>query len=869
MGVDASSIGAGGSIGGTFLGRVNLTEQQNHWLLNGYKPIVGRYDEAVDADGNLREHWKVFASSISYLGPAELQRRLTQAQRQIAEDGITFNPHDVSGDKARPWVLDAIPLLISHLEWETLSAGLEQRAQLADLILLDLFGPQTLINERVLPPDVLFGNPRYYPAYQSLMPNPKRHLHIFAVDLARVSDGKWMVTSERSRSPFGLGYALENRLIASRMLPVPFRTCQVKRMAPFFMTFRETLRELAQQFRENPRIAIWTKGPQSRAYFEDAFLARYLGYTLVEGGDLAVRENRLTLKTLGGLLPVEVLYRRIEDHTADPVELDPDSYGGVAGLLDVIRNGRVAVANSLGSAIVESPIMLAFLPAVCRSLLGQDLKLPSVSTWWCGSDTSRRFVLENLDQLVIRYAYRTNEETPIQPDLLSRADRQKLIEQINGAPQNFVAQERIARSTAPVWHNGQLHPWSLAMRSFLVAKQDGYEALPGGLARVNVNEAVLELSMASGEQSPDVWVMSDAPVEKVSLLGLMSSDMQLKRSGAELPSRAADNLFWLGRYVERAEQQARLARTTLQSLTSEDISPSADALLIACSESGLMRAADVGSTSDIAGLDMRLCNAMFDSKMPASFRATIEGAVRIAATVRDRIALDSLRIITKLDEISRIAVGTNDVAAYDVVRVLDNAVMLLVAFAGLASESMTRTQGWRFLDLGRRIERSMQLATCIRALVPLKPVHRDETSSLEALLLVHDSIMTYRSRYLASLQVPIVLDLLITDETNPRSLVHQLTTIRKHVDRLPRDESQAGLAAEQRVAMTLYNSVRLADVFELAQFEKGERATLHRLLARVVEQLPKLSDAVSTKFLIHAGQLRHFGTSASEQPWKA
>ena len=847
----------------------NLTEQKKHWLLDGYRPVKGRFDEAFNEAGELREHWRPFAHSLGAIGLEELQRRLTQAQRQIAEDGITFNPHDVSGNASRPWVLDPVPLVISNAEWQVMSRGLEQRAQLADLILLDLFGPQTLLRERVLPPDVLFGNPRYYPAYQSLVPNPKRHLHMYAVDLARSHNGQWVVTSERSRSPFGLGYTLENRLITSRMLPVAFRQCQVRRLAPFFMTFRETLRELAQRYRENPRIVIWTKGPQSRAYFEDAFLARYLGYTLVEGGDLAVRDNRVTLKTLGGLLPVEVLYRRVEDHTADPVELASDSSGGVSGLLEVIRSGRVAIANSLGSAIVESPLMLAFLPAICRSLLGQELLMPSISTWWCGAEESRRFVIANLDNLLIRPAYRVADESPIQPENLSKLERQRLVERINAEPASFVAQERVTRSTAPVWQQGKLQPWSLAMRAFLVAKHDGYEALPGGLARVTENESLLEHNMTSGEQSQDVWVLSDEPVEKVSLLSLMSSDVQLKRSGAELPSRAADNLFWLGRYVERAEQQARLARTTLQALTNEEISPSSEALLAACVESGFLRATDVPNSNDLTGVDVRLSKSLFDATLIGSFQSTIREAARVAAMVRDRIALDSLRVITKLDEISRVDVTGNEVAAYDVVRVLDNALMLLVAFAGLASESMTRTQGWRFLDFGRRIERSLQIALTIRTLLPLKPIGRDETSALESLLLIHDSIMTYRSRYLASLQVPIVLDLLITDETNPRSLVHQLGTIANHVDRLPRDDLQAGLASEQRVALAAHNAVRLADVFELAQLDgKGERGGLQKLLARVCEQLPKLSDAVSSRFLIHAGQQRHFGSSNSEKSWK-
>ncbi len=480
------------------------------------------------------------------------------------------------------------------------------------------------------------------------------------------------------------------------MLPVAFRQCQVQRLAPFFMTFRETLREMAQRYRENPRIVIWTKGPQSRAYFEDAFLARYLGYTLVEGGDLAVRENRVMLKTLGGLLPVEVLYRRVEDHTADPVELASDSVGGVSGLLEVIRSNRVAVANSLGSAIVESPLMLAFLPAICRSLLGRDLIMPSIATWWCGASESRKFVLANLDNLLIRPAYRVADESPIQPELLSKMERQRLVEQINAEPASFVAQERVVRSTAPVWEQGKLKPWSLAMRAFLVAKQDGYEALPGGLARVTENEALLAHNMTSGEQSQDVWVMSDEPVEKVSLLSLMSADVQLKRSGAELPSRAADNLFWLGRYVERAEQQARLARTTLQALTSEEISPSSEALLTTCIESGFFRSVDLPQGGDLTGADVRLSKALFDPSLIGSFRSTIREAARVGAMVRDRIALDSLRVITKLEEISRVDIEGNDVAAYDVVRVLDNAVMLLVAFAGLASESMTRNSGLAF-----------------------------------------------------------------------------------------------------------------------------------------------------------------------------
>lgn len=831
-------------------------------VLSGYRATNGCFDEAVSAAGVVRPGWQALFEYLGELSHQELQRRLAQASRQMEVDGVAFNPYDTTGI-SRPWSLDAIPLVLQQEEWQRVSEGLEQRAKLADLILLDLLGPQTLLQEKILPPEVLFGHPRYFPAYHSLVPRPRGHLQLYAADLARSPDGQWWITADRTRCPFGLGYILENRLVASRMLPRAFGKCNVQRLAPFFITLQQTLRGLAHRYRENPRVAIWSKGPKSRAYFEDAFLARYLGYNLVEGDDLAVRDNRVMLKTLGGLLPVEVLLRRVEDHHCDPAELATGENYGVSGLLEVIRSGQVSVANAMGSALAESPMLLAFMPRICRHLLDQDLKLPSLATWWCGRPEALKHVLNNLDRLVIRRAYRSEDEPPCQPHLMSAAQKEELASRIEAAPGMFVGQEQVVRSTAPVWENNKLQPWSLAIRAFAVANGETYETLAGALARVSPQPDVLLHNMTSGEKSQDVWIVSDAPVAPVSLLSVAGAQDDLKRGGAELPSRAADNLFWLGRNLERAEQLTRLVRLSLQQLTSEDAARSTTAsLVVACQQVKQLPQSQVVVEADSAELVRLLVSTCMHADEPTSLRNVVRAAQVSVMKVRDRVALDSLRVINDLRDAFDSIACVDDVSAAELITMLDGAITSLNALSGLASESMTRTQGWRFQDLGRRIERAFQTARVIRSLVPLQPMEMEQTRALEYLLQTCDSFMTYRNRYLANIQLAAVLDLLMADETNPRSIVFQLEAIHRHVEQLPRGDTPAAMTPEQRIALSQYNLVRLSDVFELACVDhRGELTLLHKTLKRLMEQLPKLSDTISGRFLIHAGLQRHLASA--------
>ena len=834
-------------------------------LFADYRSLPNVFDEMLDQQGVVRPPWPKFIEALNRLGTEELKRRNDLAELQIANHGVTFNPYDLAENSSRPWALDSIPLLIPQAKWDELEKQLAQRATLLDLILRDLFGPQTLLKEKLLPPCFLYGHPGYFPAYHGLADSHKRHLHLYAADLARSPDGNWWVTSERTRAPFGLGYVLENRIITSGMLPEAFRDCQVKRLAPFFLTLQKTLHDLAPNEQENPHTVLWTKGPESRSYFEDAYLARYLGYTLVQGADLAVRQNRLMLKTLGGLVPVDVVFRRLNDDSCDPVELDSSSSIGVSSFLEVVRAKNVAVANVLGSRLVESPLLKVFLPRICQHLLGQPLQIPSVATWWCGQENSLTYVLEKIDDLLIRDAFRMGDLAPINPSALSIEQKQALIQRIKAQPEAFVAQQRVSRSTAPVWNRQQVQPWPVALRSFLVASSNGYQAMAGGLARVAPDSNILDHSPTSGEKSQDVWVISDQPLVPSTLLPSPKASITLRRSGGELPSRVADTLFWLGRNIERAESSVRLMRLTLTLMQNErdDVLENSQ-LLRALAELGQI-APDLivpGIKETLPQIEFSLPASLFSDQLPLGFRASLNQVVRLASNVRDRISVDAWRIVHNMDMLCDKAKGGRPPDVTQTSSLLDELITKLMAFAGMTAESTTRTLGWSFLDLGRRIERAWQTAQLLR--VMLRKPAKDEQTTLEAILQVVDSLMTYRSRYMATMHPMAVCDLLITDDTNPRSIAFQLRRIEAHIDALPREKNQIELSPDQKLVVAMNHSIRLADPQDLVLVdESGTRAVLAKLLGKLVEQLPNLSDAVASRFLIHAGLQRHFATVES------
>lgn len=777
------------------------------------------------------------------LGPNELARRWRDARNLIRENGVVYNLHADPGGETRPWQLDPIPLLLDPAEFASLEAGLAQRARLLELILADLYGPQQLVRDGHLPAGLVYPNPGFLRPCHGFHPAGGRYLYLTAVNLGRGEDGRWRVIGDRPQSPSGAGYALENRIVLTHTLPEAFRNSRVRRLALFFRSLRDSLRAAAPNHRDNPRTVLLTPGPYSETYFEHSFLARYLGYTLAEGGDLTVRDNRVFLKVLGGLQPVDVVFRRLDDGFCDPLELRSDSSLGVPGLTHAARCGTVAVANALGTGAAETPALAAFLPRLCRVMLGEDLRLESVPTWWCGDPTDRRYVLDHLRELVVKPAFVAPRGEPVFPDELSVADRAELVDRIRARPHEFVAQARLDLSTAPVLADGKLVPRRVVLRAFVAADGDGFAVMPGGLARVSGSADGRVVSLRHGGGCKDTWVPGGSPQNEFSLLAA-DGRVELSRAGGDLPSRAADNLYWLGRYAERADGTARLLRGIAGRLA--DRPGLADAPEL----HALWRA--LGHTDPPTEPTVTLRTATFDRHHPGSLATAVRAVWQGVGAVRDLVSLDMGRVLGGLAEFPANSQPHHTPA--DLLGLLNRTIFTLSAFAGLAADSMTRTIGWRFLDTGRRLERALHISALLRG--SLDRSTQPEGTVLDAVLEVADSGMTYRRRYLASLRADAVIDLLVCDETNPRSLAAVLTALTANVDHLPRKPLGAERGAEQRLALAALNAVRLAQPDDLARVTNGTRPALRELLDQLDGWLPELSDALTQQYLAHLHQPR-------------
>jgi uncharacterized circularly permuted ATP-grasp superfamily protein/uncharacterized alpha-E superfamily protein len=738
------------------------------------------YNEA-SADGvTPRSHWTGLMDSLRDLGSEELERRWGRAERRIRENGITYNIYGDPLGANRPWRIDVVPFLIAADEWRSIEAGIIQRAKLLSLILEDLYGVQSLLVNGQFPPELLYANPAFLRPLVGVPVPAHSYLHMLAIDLARSPDGQWWVLSDRTQAPSGSGYALENRTIVSGVLPDLFRDSNVLRLAPFFRAQREALTALAQC--NNPRIVLLTPGPLNETYFEHSYMARYLGFSLVEGADLTVRDRCVFLKTVGGLEQVHVILRRVDDSFCDPLELRSDSLLGVPGLVDAIVAGNVRVANALGSGLIETAAIMPFLPGLSRQLTGEKLKLPSVATWWCGQPYALDWVLNHLDSVVVKPAFPSRGMEPVFGAELESGEKGRLTKQLQARPYEYVAQERIALSHAPVWDGGNLRSRSIVLRTYVLNTGNGWTAIPGGLVRVAESEGSI-VSMQRGGHSKDAWVLSDHPVDMFSMLHPRNEPVALRRDSPGVPSSVADNVFWLGRYVERAESSARIVRCLVSRVHRANQAELGCLIrLHSCLEtrqSKLRKTKRKPATS--LEFEQELVSLISDAKRTDSLVSTLSEVSRVGGSVRERLSSDMVFLIGQLRDAIKSGPGT---PFLEYPSMLTGCLELLSAFSGMERENVSRGLGWLFMSIGRRLERAMHLTRQLREIST--PLGEQDWQLLECLLEVADSSMIYRSRYFTTLQPLAVLDVLFADGTNPRSLDFQLAHLVNLYQQLPR-----------------------------------------------------------------------------------
>jgi len=809
------------------------------------------YDE-LSADGvTPRPHWAHLMESLRAIGPEELERRWGRAERRIRENGITYNIYSDPLGVNRAWRIDIVPLLIPADEWRYIEAGIIQRAQLLSLLLEDLYGSQDLVAQGQFPAALLYANPAFLRPLVGVRVPVQSYLHMLAIDLARSPDGQWWVLADRTQAPSGSGYALENRTIVSDVLPDLFRTSNVLRLASFFRAQREALTNLAQC--DNPRIVLLTTLYET--YFEHSYIARYLGFTLVEGADLTVRDGCVYLKTVDGLEQVDVILRRVDDSFCDPLELRGDSLLGVPGLVEAIVAGNVKVANALGSGLIETAAVMPFLPGLSRHLLGEKLKLPSVATWWCGQKYALDWVLNHLDSVVVKPAFPSRGMEPVFGAELPQAERGKFAEQLRARPHEYVAQEQIALSTAPVWDNGHFNSRSMVLRTYVLNTGSGWIAIPGGLTRVAEAEGSV-VSMQRGGHSKDAWVLWDGPVDTFSMLHPRNEPVELRRVSRTVPSSVADNVFWLGRYVERAENIARILRPMISRVRrAEEAELGCLIRLHSCLESRhskLPKVKDRRPTS--LELEQEMISVMTDVKRPDSLASTLAEVCRVGGNVRERLSADMMFLIGQLRDSIQIEHGTQFL---EYPAMLTACLELLSAFSGMERENINRGLGWLFMTIGRRLERAIYLTRQLREITT--PLAEQDWPLLECLLEVADSSMTYRTRYYTTLQPLAVLDVLMADETNPRSLDFQLSHLVDLYQKLPRhlpDDLQA-----MRDALALLRSFDLRELkyplpgaATVANDSDG-LSRLERFLRELERLLPSWSNNLSSRYFSHARTL--------------
>jgi uncharacterized circularly permuted ATP-grasp superfamily protein/uncharacterized alpha-E superfamily protein len=813
-------------------------------------------DEMWEID-KVKPHWQSLVAYIQKWGKQGLSQRHEDINRVLRENGVSYNIYDDPQGMNRPWQLDPIPLLIDEEDWKITEKGLKQRAELLNIILKDIYENQVLIKEGLLPLELVYNHIGFLRPCFNLLKSQTYPLSFYAADTAKTADGRRWVLGDRTQAPSGIGYALENRSTISKVMPEFFQNRHISKLSNFLDTLRTMLFELAPHHKENPRIVLLTPGQRNEAYFEHAYLASVMGYTLVQGEDLMVKDEAVWLKTLSGLEQVDVIWRRVDDAFCDPLTLRSDSHLGVAGLVAAVRKGNVVIVNALGSSVLENSGIMAFLPNICRFYFGEELLLPSVATWWCGQEKEQKYVLDNLQNLVIKSIYPQGSTNAIFGKQLSQEALAHWKEKIKANPSLYLAQEQLEFISTPSYFNGQLEPRHAVWRCFLLGKENqGYTVMSGGLTRSASERDNLIVSNQKGGISKDTWVVTSEAVPHIAPI-----KAQIHHLNTTISSRSAENLFWVGRYAERAKLSARLLKIVIQKYNETQLSKrKSDKKLLYDLLCGLTQFTMTypgfigdGGRKRLQKPESELLAIAIDTSKSGSIASIVQYMMRAVYSIRHCWSPDTWRILDQIDDYWKMI---NQLPAIDLRNVqigLDQLITNLAAFAGFNKEILNRRYELPLFELGKRIEYALLSISLSRSTLTLVEAMEVENGLMEVVLACQESLNTYRAKYQSYLHLQTALDLLLLDNMHPSSLLYQLHSIQNHLKNLPKPHHFSRLNEEEKMILEAVSILQLSDTNELAEHQSASfiRQKLEDILSKIADLLAGTSNIIVNKYFSH------------------
>jgi uncharacterized circularly permuted ATP-grasp superfamily protein/uncharacterized alpha-E superfamily protein len=813
------------------------------------------FDEMFNSNGAIKGHWLEIANALEKAGIKQLEQKQFEIDWRLEDNGVTYNIYNDPDGINRKWNLDPIPFVLKEEEWDKVTRGLKQRAKLLDLIFKDIYSEQKLLKDGIIPPEIIFSHKGFIPEIVGFKNKDYYSLKFYAADISRGPDGKFWLINDRTSAPSGLGYAIENRLTMNSIANELYPNINTKKLASFIDGFKKMLKTSTKKQQENPLIVLLTPGPHNETYFEHSYLSAFLDLALVQGEDLLARDNQIWLKNLNGLRKVDGILRRVDDRYCDPLELKNDSQLGVTGLLNVARNDNISIINPMGIGILENHGLNPFMKNICKYFLNEELILPQIATWWCGQESELEYVLKNITTLIIKKIDKTEKvETYIGKNLMNQ-DIEKLKEKIKLFPQAYIGQEHINFSTVPSFTGNEIEPRNAILRSFSYLGENGYEVMNGGLVRVAASKDSLMFSGQKMGYSKDLWILG---TDDAKVINPLSQRVYIDSKLENISTKRAENLFWLGRYINRAIITSRMVRFSLKNMINIHKLEGLDNTNLI---SKILNNAITHLTMTYPGFlelkDNTTINEMVsiikDKTRVGSLTFTLNMLSNSNINVKNLLTIDAWRIFDKMHKNWYSYTMQKNQPVREHINQINNLLIYLMAYKELIDESIFKEQGLILFDIGGKIEVSLLLVSKLRSLLTMKHEKMLQYEVIDSLLNSYESYNSYRAYYQSSLDLSNVIEFLIFNAKYPKSLIYIITELLGNLKELPKQKNSDYLSSCEEPIFKIYSKIKLSNPATLLKIDDKQflYEELDSFLSEISVLLIKSSDELTNTYFSH------------------